>query len=41
MDRPNIIFIYLAQHNAAVMGNAGIRTPNIDELAQNGIKLDN
>lgn len=41
--RPNIVFILSDQHNAQVMGNAGdeyIRTPNMDRLFEQGVKLD-
>ncbi len=44
MKRPNIVFILSDQHNATVMGNAGdpyVRTPNMDKLAGNGVKLSN
>jgi len=42
MKKPNIVFILSDQHNASVMGNAGdpyIRTPNLDKLANQGVKL--
>ncbi|MDP3387042.1 MAG: sulfatase-like hydrolase/transferase [Eubacteriales bacterium] len=42
--KPNIIFIFSDQHNASVMGNAAdpyVKTPNMDWLASNGVKLDN
>ena len=42
--KPNIVFIVTDQHNAKVMGNAGdpyVRTPNLDRLAENGVKFDN
>jgi len=44
LGKPNIIFIFSDQHNAQVMKNAGdpyIRTPNLDKLSENGVKLDN
>jgi choline-sulfatase len=44
MDKPNIVFILSDQHNASVMGcsgNAYVKTPNIDKLAQKGTMLTN
>ena len=42
--RPNIIFILSDQHNAKVLGHKGhanIKTPNLDRLAEEGIRFDN
>lgn len=44
MKKPNIVFILSDQHNAEVMGCAGdpyIKTPNLNALAQEGIRLSN
>jgi len=41
-ERPNIVLIMSDQHNAGIMGCAGneiIKTPNLDKLAENGIRL--
>ena len=43
-DRPNILFILSDDQGAWALGCAGnpeIRTPNLDRLAQNGIRFDN
>ena len=44
IKKPNIVFIFSDQHNASVMSNAGdpyVRTPNMDRLAEKGVKLNN
>jgi len=41
-DRPNVLLIMSDQHNARVMGCAGdeiVRTPNLDALAERGIRF--
>jgi len=41
--RPNVLLIMADQHNANVMGNAGhlvVRTPQLDRLAQRGVRFD-
>ncbi len=41
-DRPNILFILaddLGYGDAGCYGNAGVRTPNIDRLAREGVRL--
>jgi choline-sulfatase len=41
-DQPNILLVMSDQHNRRVMGCAGddvIRTPNLDRLAQNGVRF--
>jgi len=43
-SRPNIIFLYSDQHRGdavGCMGNTGIRTPNLDQLAKGGICFTN
>lgn len=43
MDRPNVLFIITDQHRADCLGaygNTRIRTPNIDRLAHEGVRLD-
>lgn len=43
MKKPNIIFILSEQHNFNVMGCAGdpyVRTPNLDRLAQQGVRME-
>ena len=42
--RPNIVLIMSDQHNARVMGCAGddiVRTPNLDALAERGVRFSN
>ena len=42
--QPNIVFILSDQHNAKVLGHKGhanIKTPNLDRLAEEGIRFDN
>jgi choline-sulfatase len=42
--QPNIILILSDQHNKAMMGCAGdpiVRTPNLDRLAENGVRFEN
>ena len=44
MDKPNILFVISDQHNAKILGCAGhaeARTPNIDKLAQEGVRFAN
>ena len=45
MDRkPNILFILSDQHNAKVLGHKGhpdVKTPNLDQLAAEGVRFDN
>jgi choline-sulfatase/uncharacterized sulfatase len=44
MNRPNIIFILSDQHNAKVSGYNGhsvVKTPNIDQLTQEGVCFSN
>ena len=44
MNKPNIVFFLSDQHNSSVMGNAGdpyVKTPNLDNLAANGIRFAN
>jgi len=41
--RPNVLLIVADQHNANVIGNAGhlvARTPQLDRLAQRGVRFD-
>jgi choline-sulfatase len=43
-DQPNIILIVSDQHNKHIMGCAGnaiIRTPNLDDLASQGVRMTN
>lgn len=43
-QRPNIIYIMTDQHSQKAMscaGNAEVKTPHIDRLAQRGIRMDN
>ncbi|MDF1514628.1 MAG: sulfatase-like hydrolase/transferase, partial [Anaerolineae bacterium] len=43
-NRPNILIIHADQHRfdcLGAYGNSDIQTPNIDQLAQDGIKFDN
>ena len=42
--RPNVLFILSDQHNAKVLGHKGhpdVKTPNLDRLAAEGVRLDN
>jgi arylsulfatase A-like enzyme len=42
-DRPNILYIFTDQQHAAAMscvGNADIRTPNLDRLAASGVRFE-
>ncbi|MEN8861979.1 MAG: sulfatase-like hydrolase/transferase, partial [Lentimonas sp.] len=45
IKQPNILFIYTDQHHAEFLGCAGaeplLRTPNIDSLAQDGVRFTN
>lgn len=41
---PNILILYSDQHSARTLGcygNTQVKTPNIDKLAENGIKMNN
>jgi choline-sulfatase len=41
--KPNVLFILTDQHNAQVLGCAGdtaVRTPNLDRLAQQGVRFE-
>jgi choline-sulfatase/uncharacterized sulfatase len=43
-NKPNIIFLLSDQHNAKVMGHKGhpdVQTPNLDKLAEEGVRFDN
>ena len=43
-DKPNILFILSDQHAFNIIGSYGnkiVRTPNLDELANNGVSFDN
>lgn len=43
MKKPNIVYIISDQHNASVMKTAGdafVSTPNLDALADNGVRFD-
>lgn len=43
-DRPNILFIQDDQHHAGLMSCAGhpvIKTPNIDRIAEKGVRFTN
>ncbi|HLH72605.1 MAG TPA: sulfatase-like hydrolase/transferase [Chloroflexota bacterium] len=43
-NRPNLLYIHSDQHNPAVIGAYGnpiIRTPNLDQLAENGVLFEN
>lgn len=42
--QPNIVYIFTDQHTANALsctGNPDVKTPNIDRLAQNGIRFTN
>ena len=42
--KPNILFILSDQHNAKVLGHKGhpeVKTPNLDRMADEGIRFDN
>jgi choline-sulfatase/uncharacterized sulfatase len=42
--KPNVLFILADQHNAKVLGHKGhpdVKTPNLDRLAQEGVRFDN
>jgi choline-sulfatase len=44
VNKPNILFIMSDEHNASVMGTAGdkiVKTPNLDQLAHEGVVFDN
>lgn len=44
MNKPNVLFIFSDQHAQKVAGCYGddvVRTPNIDRLAQEGVRFDN
>ena len=44
MDRPNIILIITDQQRQDMMGCAGnkyVNTPNIDQIAKNGLRFQN
>lgn len=44
IDRPNIIFIFvddMGYGDLPIYGNAGVRTPNIDQMAEEGIRFTN
>jgi len=41
---PNVLFILSDQHNAKVLGHKGhpnVKTPNLDKLAEEGVRFDN
>jgi arylsulfatase len=43
-QKPNILFILSDQHNAKALGhksNPDVKTPNLDKLAQEGVRFDN
>ncbi len=43
-DQPNVLFILSDQHNAKVLGCKGhpdIKTPNLDKLAEQGVRFEN
>ena len=43
MDRPNVLMIMTDQHHASCVGYRGhpdVRTPNIDRLAEGGVRFD-
>ncbi len=43
-DKPNLLFLYADQHRADVLGCAGndiVLTPNLDRLANEGVRFDN
>ena len=40
--KPNILFLFSDQHNARCLGVAGhpdVKTPNLDSLAQEGVRM--
>lgn len=42
--KPNILFILSDQHNAKVLGHKGhpdVKTPNLDRMAEEGVRFDN
>ncbi len=42
--RPNVLFILADQHNAKVLGHKvhpNVRTPNLDRMAQEGVRFEN
>lgn len=44
MDRPNVIYILGDDHRAEYLSSAGhpiVKTPNIDKLAENGVRFSN
>lgn len=44
IKRPNVLFILSDQHNAKVLGHKkhpDVKTPNLDKLAQEGVRFDN
>ncbi len=44
LDRPNVLFVLADQHRLDCLGaygNAQVRTPNIDELAAEGVRFNN
>ncbi|MBI2437197.1 MAG: sulfatase-like hydrolase/transferase, partial [Lentisphaerae bacterium] len=44
MKQPNILFILSDQHNAKVLGCQGhpdVKTPNLDRMAQEGVRFEN
>lgn len=43
MRKPNILFLFSDQHNSGIMSCAGhptVRTPNLDQLAEEGIRFE-
>tara|TARA_R110002049_G_scaffold38978_6_gene120437 strand:- start:21392 stop:22888 length:1497 start_codon:yes stop_codon:yes gene_type:complete len=43
-DRPNIVLIMTDQHQAealSIVGNTNLKTPNLDKLANTGVRFDN
>lgn len=43
-EQPNILFILADQHNAKVLGHKGhpnVKTPNLDRMAENGVRFEN
>lgn len=44
MDRPNVVFLISDQHSAKVLGHKGdpnVKTPNLDRMAEEGVRFDN